>query len=49
MRRSQTRAPARRRGMTVAASQLLEFTITVGGVFAVFFGFVFGLLWIWNH
>ena len=35
--------------MTLAASQLLEFVITVGGVFALLIGFVFGLLWIWNH
>jgi hypothetical protein len=35
--------------MTPAATQALEFAITVGGVFAVFLGFVVGLLWIWNH
>jgi hypothetical protein len=35
--------------MSTAAAQLLELVITVGGVFAVFLGFTFGLLWIWNH
>ena len=36
-------------GMTFAATQALEFMITVGGVFALLIGFVFGLLWIWNR
>jgi hypothetical protein len=35
--------------MTPAAIQGLELLITVGGVFALFLGTVFGLLWIWNH
>jgi hypothetical protein len=34
--------------MHPATAQLLELTVTVGGVLAVFLGFVFGLLWIWN-
>jgi hypothetical protein len=28
---------------------MLEVVITVGGVLAVFFGFTFGLLWLWNR
>ena len=35
--------------MTTAVVPLLELVITVGGVLAVFFGFTFGLLWLWNH
>jgi hypothetical protein len=35
--------------MTFAASQALEFVITVGGVFALMIGLVAGLLWIWNN
>jgi hypothetical protein len=35
--------------MTTAVVPLLEVVITVGGVLAVFFGFTFGFLWIWNR
>lgn len=35
--------------MTTAVVPMLEVVITVGGVLAVFFGFTFGLLWIWNR
>jgi hypothetical protein len=35
--------------MTFAASQALEFVLTVGSVFALLVGVVSGLLWIWNH
>ena len=35
--------------MTAGVIQGLELAITVGGVFALFLGVVFGALWIWNH
>jgi hypothetical protein len=35
--------------MTLAVIPWLEFLVTVGGVFALFLGLAFGLLWIWNH
>ena len=35
--------------MTAAVTPWLEVVITVGGVLAVFFGFTFGLLWLWSR
>ena len=42
-------APLEEGGMTTAVVPMLEFVITLGGVLGVFFGFTFGLLWLWNR
>jgi hypothetical protein len=35
--------------MTYGVIEGLELALTVGGVFALFLGVVFGALWIWKH
>jgi len=35
--------------MTTAVVPLLELVITLGAALGVFFGFTFGLLWLWNR